>query len=42
MNNKSGSAFRADRYSPVVDEVTLDEKECVSALKAFIYDFHII
>jgi hypothetical protein len=42
MNNKPGSAFRAYRYSPVVDEVTLDEKECMSALKAFIYDFHII
>lgn len=42
MNHKSGSAFGTDWYSPVVDEVTLDEEECMSAFEAFIYDFHII
>jgi len=42
MNHESGSAFRADRYSPVVDEVTLDEKECMSAFEAFVCYVHII
>ena len=42
MNNKSGSAFRADWYSFVVDEVTFDEDELMPAFETSVCYIHII
>lgn len=42
LNYQNASAFGTHRSSSVVNEVSLNEEECVPAFKTFVFDVHIL